>query len=206
MTTFRPSPGILAASRLAGLITAAASMIGPSGAQPSLRPLDLAIASAAHGGADLGALNSPAEQVGAVLGNWDAAASESPLRLSVASVLPGDRLMLRTSLYARRMELSLATIYLQPNRLRVIPEFAIAYRLRHGFSIGAEYRRDPDNGKPAGPFGIRARSGAWRDVFLSWAPRRNVALTLAHVDLGNIERSSRKGRQTGHFLSAEFRY
>ena len=58
-------------------------------------------------------------------------------------------------------------------------EFSAAYLLTRKLAIGAEYRSKPDN------LGI-AREDDWFDVFVAYAPTRNVSLTVAYADLGNI--------------------
>jgi hypothetical protein len=61
------------------------------------------------------------------------------------------------------------------------PQFEVsaAYLLTRKLAIGAEYRTKPDN------LGI-AREDDWFDVFLAYAPAKNVSVTLAYADLGNI--------------------
>src|SRR3990167_560945 len=58
-------------------------------------------------------------------------------------------------------------------------EFSAAYLLTRKLAIGAEYRMKPDN------LGI-TREDDWFDVFVAYAPTRNVSVTLAYADLGNI--------------------
>jgi len=58
-------------------------------------------------------------------------------------------------------------------------EGSAAYMLSRNWAIGAEYRQKPDN------LGI-AREDDWYDAFVAWAPTKNVSLTLAYADLGNI--------------------
>ena len=58
-------------------------------------------------------------------------------------------------------------------------EFSAAYLLSRKLAIGAEYRSKPDN------LGI-AREDDWFDVFIAYAPTKNVSVTLAYADLGNI--------------------
>lgn len=58
-------------------------------------------------------------------------------------------------------------------------EGSFAYLLNRNLAIGGEYRMKPDN------LGIAEENDAW-DVFVAWAPVKNVSLTLAYVDLGNI--------------------
>ncbi len=66
-------------------------------------------------------------------------------------------------------------------------EGSVAYLLNRHLAIGGEYRMKPDN------LGIAAEDDAW-DVFVAWAPRKHVSLTVAYVDLGNIViRDSQRG-------------
>ena len=58
-------------------------------------------------------------------------------------------------------------------------EVSAAYLLTRKIAIGAEYRMKPDN------LGI-AREDDWFDVFLAYQPTRNVSVTVAYADLGNI--------------------
>jgi len=58
-------------------------------------------------------------------------------------------------------------------------ELSGAYLLSRKLAIGAEYRMKPDN------LGI-AKEDDWFDVFVAYAPSKNVSLTLAYVDLGHI--------------------
>lgn len=58
-------------------------------------------------------------------------------------------------------------------------ELSAAYLLTRKLAIGAEYRSKPDN------LGI-AREDDWLDVFVAYAPLKQVSLTVAYVDLGNI--------------------
>lgn len=61
------------------------------------------------------------------------------------------------------------------------PQFegSAAFLVNRNLAIGAEYRTKPDN------LGIADEDDAW-DVFVAWAPYKNVSLTVAYVDLGNI--------------------
>jgi hypothetical protein len=58
-------------------------------------------------------------------------------------------------------------------------EGSAAYLVNRNLAIGAEYRTKPNN------LGIADEDDAW-DVFVAWAPYKNVSLTVAYVDLGNI--------------------
>ncbi len=61
------------------------------------------------------------------------------------------------------------------------PQFegSAAYLLSRNLAIGTEYRSKPDN------LNIAHENDAW-DAFIAWAPAKNVSLTVAYVDLGNI--------------------
>ncbi len=58
-------------------------------------------------------------------------------------------------------------------------EVSAAYLVSRNLAIGAEYRTKPDN------LNIAVEDDAL-DVFLAWAPIKNVSLTVAYVDLGNV--------------------
>jgi hypothetical protein len=58
-------------------------------------------------------------------------------------------------------------------------EFSAAYLLTRKLAIGAEYRSKPDN------LGI-AGEDDWYDVFVAYQPVKNVSVTVAYADLGNI--------------------
>ena len=58
-------------------------------------------------------------------------------------------------------------------------EASAAYLVTRNLAIGAEYRMKPDN------LNIAVEDDAF-DVFVAWAPVKNVSLTVAYVDLGNI--------------------
>lgn len=58
-------------------------------------------------------------------------------------------------------------------------EASAAYLITRNLAVGAEYRTKPDN------LNIAVEDDAF-DVFLAWAPVKNVSVTIAYVDLGNI--------------------
>ena len=80
------------------------------------------------------------------------------------------------------------------------PEVSIAWLLRKNLAIGAEYRFKPDNLAFAGD---AFKEEAWKDLFIAWAPTKNVSLTAAWVALGNIVGQT---RQTGGYLSAQLAF
>lgn len=96
------------------------------------------------------------------------------------------------------------------NNYQIMPEISVAYLLTSKVAIGAEYRRMPNHlataGQAAG-LGNGLQSNSWRDVFVAWAPTKNVSITLARVDLGRIVPATTAGRsQTGSYLSAQFAF
>ena len=87
------------------------------------------------------------------------------------------------------------------------PEFSVAYLVNKNLAVGAEYRFKPNNlqslGAAAG-LGAALREDDWKDIFIAWAPSKNLSLTLAWVDLGRIVPGITNGRkQTGYYLSAQ---
>ena len=100
-----------------------------------------------------------------------------------------------------------ATLGGNENRYSVQPEFSVAYLLSKNVVVGAEYRFMRNKLESAGraaSLGDGLRSGDWKDVFIAWAPNKNVSLTLAYVDLGVIVPATTASRkQTGYYLSAQ---
>lgn len=96
------------------------------------------------------------------------------------------------------------------NRYELQPEISVAYLLRSNLAIGAEYRRMPNKLERAGAalgLGNGLRADDWKDVFIAWAPTRNLSLTLAYVDLGRIVPATTSNRkQTGTYLSAQMAF
>ena len=69
-------------------------------------------------------------------------------------------------------------------------EGSAAWLLRKDLAIGAEFRQKPDH--------LPFKEDNWYDVFIAWAPTKNVSVTLAYADLGNIVI---KDKQKGKYLS-----
>lgn len=87
------------------------------------------------------------------------------------------------------------------------PEFSAALLLRRDLAVGMEYRRKPNNlqalGAAAG-LGDALREDDWKDVFVAWAPNKNLSLTLAYVDLGRVIPGITGNRkQHGAYLSVQ---
>ncbi|HEY2071526.1 MAG TPA: DUF3034 family protein [Rhizomicrobium sp.] len=72
-------------------------------------------------------------------------------------------------------------------------EGSAAYLFSRKFAVGAEYRTKPDN------LGIAREDNAW-DVFAAYFFNKNVSLTAAYLDLGNIVI---KDHQHGAYLSLQ---
>ena len=73
-------------------------------------------------------------------------------------------------------------------------ELSAAWLLRKDIAIGAEYRTKPDNLK-------FAKEDDWYDVFVAWAPTKNVSLTLDYANLGDIATFK---KQQGVYGSVQF--
>ena len=56
---------------------------------------------------------------------------------------------------------------------------SVGYLLTRKIAIGAEYRGKPHN------LGADDESAAW-DVFVAWAPTRNVSIVAAYLNLGSV--------------------
>jgi len=82
----------------------------------------------------------------------------------------------------------------------VKPEFSLAYLVSKNIAVGAEYRFKPNNLAFAG---AAFEEQAWKDLFIAWAPTKNVSITAAYVDLGNIVGHT---RQTGGYVSAQLAF
>ena len=90
------------------------------------------------------------------------------------------------------------------------PEFSVALLLGKNIAVGAEYRFKPNNlealGAAAG-LGTALREQDWKDLFIAWAPSKNLSLTLAWVDLGQVVPGVSGNRgQTGYYLSGQFAF
>jgi len=72
-------------------------------------------------------------------------------------------------------------------------EGSAAYLLTRKLALGAEYRMKPDN------LGFAEEDDAY-DIFAAWFPSKNVSLTAAYVDLGDI---ALHGPQRGLYLSVQ---
>ena len=103
-----------------------------------------------------------------------------------------------------------ATLGGADNGYELMPELSVAWLLRNNLAVGFEYRAMPDKLNKAGAaagLGDGLRAGDWKDIFVAWAPSKNVSLTLAYVDLGTVVPATTKNKkQTGTYLSAQFAF
>jgi hypothetical protein len=93
------------------------------------------------------------------------------------------------------------------NSYSLQPEFSVAWLLSKNVVVGAEYRfmrnKLETAGRAAG-LGNGLRSEDWKDIFVAWAPNKNLSLTLAYVDLGVIVPATTASRkQKGYYISAQ---
>ena len=100
-----------------------------------------------------------------------------------------------------------ATLGGDENKYSLQPELSIGYLVSKNVVMGAEYRFMRNKLERAGSvagLGNGLRSEDWKDIFIAWAPNKNVSLTLAYVDLGVIVPATTASRkQTGYYLSAQ---
>lgn len=100
-----------------------------------------------------------------------------------------------------------ATLGGNENRYSLQPEFSLAYLLSKNVVVGAEYRFMRNKLETAGnaaKLGNGLRSNDWRDIFIAWAPNKNLSFTLAYVQLGTIVPLTTAGRkQNGYYLSSQ---
>ncbi len=71
-------------------------------------------------------------------------------------------------------------------------EGSIAYLARKDLAFGAEFRQKPDN--------LGFKEDNWYDLFVAYAPTKNVSVTLAYANLGNIVI---KDKQRATYLSLQ---
>jgi hypothetical protein len=77
-------------------------------------------------------------------------------------------------------------------------ETTVGYLLTRKLAIGGEYRMKPDS------LGVDDEGAAW-DLFVAWAPTRNVSILAAYLNMGNIlgPATTVDHDQAGTYLSAQ---
>ena len=100
-----------------------------------------------------------------------------------------------------------ATLGGNENSYSLQPELSVGYLVSKNVVVGAEYRFMRNNLETAGAaagLGNGLRSQDWKNIFVAWAPSKNLSVTLAYVDLGVIVPATTDSRkQTGYYLSAQ---
>jgi hypothetical protein len=96
------------------------------------------------------------------------------------------------------------------NGYEFMPEISVAYLVSKNIAVGFEYRDMPNKLQRAGAaagLGDGLRADAWKDIFIAWAPSKNVSLTAAYVDLGRVvPATTNNKKQTGVYVSAQFAF
>lgn len=99
-----------------------------------------------------------------------------------------------------------ATLGGADNGYQLMPELSVAWLLSKNVAVGFEYRAMPNKLQRAGAaagLGNGLRADDWMDLFVAWAPSKNLSLTAAYVNLGRIVPATTSGKkQTGVYLSA----
>lgn len=79
---------------------------------------------------------------------------------------------------------------------KIQPAMSVGLMLTDNFVLGFEYRAKPNN--------LSAfKEEDAKDIFIAWFPVRNLSLTAAYIDLGNI---ANKENQYGYWLSGQYSY
>ncbi len=86
--------------------------------------------------------------------------------------------------------------------LQLEPEVSAAWLARRDLAFGAEWRAKPDNLNHVLGDGV-LKEDAWADVFVAWAPLRQLSLTAAWVDLGHVTPPFVARRQQGAYVSLQ---
>lgn len=96
------------------------------------------------------------------------------------------------------------------NGYELQPELSVAWLLRRNLAIGFEYRAMPNKLQRAGTaagLGDGLRAGDWKDLFIAWAPTKNLSITAAYVNLGRVVPATTGNRQqSGAYVSAQLAF
>ena len=148
----------------------------------------------------------------ATLNALGAKRSGTDVYVSATKLLLGQSLLLNGTLRATKANQNGllgygATLNGDERQYSLQPELSLAWLVSKNVAMGAEYRfmrnKLETAGRAAG-LGDGLRAGDWKDIFIAWAPTKNLSLTLAYVDLGVIVPATTASRkQTGYYLSAQ---
>ena len=86
---------------------------------------------------------------------------------------------------------------------RLQPELSVAKLLSPQWAVGAEYRAKPDNLHTSVLGAGALQEDDWFDVFVAWAPSKQLSITAAWVDLGRIAPAVQPRRQAGAYVSLQ---
>jgi hypothetical protein len=152
-------------------------------------------------GAEFKRLN-PGPAVGGVLDSVDAKRDGVDLYISATKLFLAQGLLVNGTLRATKANqnglLGFGSTAKRGYSLK--PELSVAVLLRRNLAVGAEYRSKPNH---LGFAGAAFSEDAWKDLFVAWAPSKNLSITAAYVALGNIVGHD---HQTGGYLSVQLAY
>jgi hypothetical protein len=94
----------------------------------------------------------------------------------------------------------------QGDSTKLMPEVSVAKLLSKSVAVGVEVRAKPDNLNRSVLGTGALKEDDWFDVFVAWAPTKNISITAAYVDLGKIAPAVQPKRQTGGYLSAQIAF
>ncbi len=130
--------------------------------------------------------------------------SDTEVYVSATKLLLGQGLLLNATLRATRANQNglLGFGGTGHRSYALQPEISVAWLLQKNVAVGLEYRFNPDNLNPS-LLGGGLKADDWKDVFIAWAPNKQVSFTAAWVDLGRIVPAVATRRQRGLYLSAQ---
>ena len=139
------------------------------------------------------------------------------LYVSATKLFLGQSLLLNATLRATKANQNGllgygATLGGSENSYSLQPEFSIGYQVSKNVVVGAEYRTMRNKLVKAGNTAFATNTGPlrsedWKDIFIAWAPTKNVSLTLAYVDLGVVVPATTASRkQQGVYVSAQLAF
>jgi hypothetical protein len=108
--------------------------------------------------------------------------SSTDFYVSASKLLPAQGVLLNATVRARpNSPTALGAAGRDSYSLR--PELSVAFLLSRNLAIGAEYRFKPGNGDAARGMGLGdgLRDEDAKDLYIAWAPHKNLSLTLAYV-------------------------
>ena len=143
---------------------------------------------------------NPGPAVGGVLDSVDARRSGVDLYVSATKLFLAHGVLVNGTLRATKANQNGLLGFGSADRsgYSIKPELSLAWLLRRNLAVGSEVRFKPNNLALAG---AAFEEQAWKDLFVAWAPNKNVSVTAAYVDLGNIVGHT---HQTGGYVSLQF--